>query len=150
MAIKRIKRDTIHELVAIQDGAIDKDKSNIKEYKSTLDLSLLAYKKGEKPSLFMVKGVGYLRKEEIEKGHIVIELPNEDSPKGTKPKVEFVNRQELMLKYFKECVVGVKEWNGKAYVEEKISEDDVPNGVIEDLGDQCMMLAMLGEPLKKT
>lgn len=159
MSIKRVKRDAVFELVSVKDDAIDLEKSDTKAYKKTLDTGHLVFKEGQKPTLFLVKGMPHLRRAELDDEHVKVELPEdpdqlEAMQKGgagaPKPKVRIERQSELTVKYFEECVQGVKEFNGTEYVETKgVRAEEFSGDVVQDIGDQCQVLSRLGEPLKK-
>lgn len=154
MSVKKLKRDSTFELISIYDDAVDQEKSDLKGYKKTLNASLLVIKEGEKPTLFLTRVISQLKRAEFDDDHIKVTLPDDieelrRDKAPIRPKVTVENNAQLVVKYFAECVVGTKEWDGQKYVEDrKCDFDDFPSRVVQDLGDQAMILSQLGEPQK--
>lgn len=153
MSVKRVKRDATFDLVSIHDDAVDKDNSDVKAYKRSLNRSSLKTHEGQMPTLFVVKNITQLKRAEFDDEHVKIVMPDNIEEMGenkkVRPKVTIDNSAQLVVKYFNECVVAVKEWDGSKYVESKqVSADEFPSRVVQDIGDQCQVLSSLGEPVK--
>lgn len=158
MSVKRTKRDSTFDLVSIHDDAIDEAKSDTKGYKKTLDHGKLVMKAGKKPTYFICKNMPQLRRAELSDEHFKIEMPEDldslqkvaNNAGKVKPKVKIIGSSQLTIKYFNECVVGVKEWDGSKYNEEKLTAaaDEFSGRTVQDIGDQCMSLTEIGESIK--
>lgn len=137
-------------MVSLEDGAIDKENSDITKYQDTYDMKHLKFKTGESPTIFHVKNMTEEDQAEIQDAHYKIKMPDQkmlhgEELKNAKPTIETVDQTKMILKYFYKCVE-VFEEDGK---EQKLEKGMFPFTIVQELGSQVMVRTMMGDEEKK-
>ena len=143
MAVKRLDPKALHKIVSATDEALDLEKSDLKGYAETMDLSKLVFKEGLHPTFFLAKNVSAIDYVTLHDKHFIINPPTKE---GGKAHVEIKDQGVMFIKYFELAVKQIEE-NG---VVQDITMDMFPGSVIHEIGSYVMLLAEVGEARKKS
>ena len=145
--IKRIDPKAVTKVVSSTDEAVDLELSDTKAYASSLDLSFIKFKEGMKPTFFLVKNIGARRQAELKNKYYKVVPPHNDKEGKLIPaKVEMLDQTNMLIEYFETCVSQVEE-DGKIV---DISMDEIDFLAVQEIGGYAMLIATVGDNLKKT
>lgn len=157
MGIKRIDPNKIIKVCSLTDDAIDQEamgQEAWEKYIDTYDFSLLKFKEGSQPTIFLMKNLLSTEEAKIKQDHIKVTFPEiaDKTPdelkkidmKNLRPKVEQVNYNEMLVKYFDYTVTHFEEGNTK----EPASASMFPFSVVQELGSLALTRSQLGDELK--
>lgn len=151
MAIKRINPNATFDIVSVYDEAIQhespeelealkasKELTRFEKYLENFDLSVLKFVEGEKPTLFRVRCLRAIEKAELDQKYQSIDVVNK--------RIEYKNRQEMMLDIFQKACLGIIGEDGQL---EKVGYDDIEYKVAADVGAAISILGSVTKNLKK-
>jgi hypothetical protein len=133
--LKRVDPNKVSKVVSLSDEAIDAEKSDLKSYRETADISKLVIKDGQHPTYFLAKPISHVDKVNIDNEHFDFVIGPDN-----KPTVKIKNGSMMSHKFFQHCVKQVEE-NGKI---SDVKPDDFTSNVIQEIGSYCQILATLG------
>lgn len=137
MAIKLIDPNQITRVVSISDEAIDRERSNLIEYKKDYDYKKhLKFKEGQQPTLFLLKNILPTKNQEITEGHYVWETPKEE---GQKAEMKMKKQGELILKYFSAACETIEQWENGQWIPYTVKVDNFSPGIVMEIGGLVML-----------
>ena len=156
MSLSKFDPKSEFRLVSSLDPAIDQEASDMKGYGKDYDFSLLKFKEGEHPTIFIVKNILSSAQAEINEAHIRVELPDDidlaeldvnddEAMKKLKPKIVREKQTQMMMKYFNKCCSEYEE-DGKRF---PCSADTFSLAIVQEIGTIAMIRAQLGEQKRK-
>lgn len=146
MAIKRLDPKAVFKVISTTDDAVDKEKSDLPGYATSLDLSKIVFVEGQVPTFFLVKNIGATDYIAIQERHFQVKPPSKDSEgKEIKATVKVVDQGIMMLKYFEIAVKQIEE--GGQVID--ISMDQFPPALLQEVGAYAMLHSELGDTIKK-
>ena len=157
MALSKIDPKKIFKTCSVLDPAIDKEatgKENMAKFEESYDIKLLKFKPNEHPTIFHIMNVLSTDEAKIKQAHMKIEFPElANKSQGElekmdttklKPKIEQINSQEMMIKYFTSAIQ-VYEENEQTF---PCDVDVFPYTVVQEMGALVMMRTQVGDDLK--
>jgi len=144
VAIEKIDPKKVRKIVSTQDGAIDKEKSDMDKYEKTYNVDYLKFKEGIFPTYFLIKNVNTSAQATIQEDHFQVEMPDPSDKEG-KPTIKQLKQTEMLVKYFKHGCSSYQE-EGKI---EKCDIDLFPFSIIQEIGGFIMLRTAIGDDEKK-
>lgn len=134
--------ETEEELAALKtkgkDGKEIQGPTRMDKYLESMDYTVLKFKEDSKPTIFHVRCLLANELAEINQKYQKYDVINK--------KVEFTDRNKMMLEIFDRGVIGMENSEGKL---EKVLSNDLEYPVGVDLGSIISLITTLGKNLKK-
>lgn len=155
MALQKIDPTKIFKTCSTLDPAIDKEatgKEGMENFEKSYDMKFLKFKEGEFPTIFHIKNILSSDEAKIKQAHMKITFPEANGElKGiklvdNKPKIEQVNSQEMLVKYFNDSVDNAEE-NGVVF---PLKADNISFTIVQEIGTLVMLRTQLGENFRES
>lgn len=155
MALQKIDPTKIFKTCSVLDPAIDKEatgEEGMASFEKSYDMKFLKFKEGEFPTIFHIKNILSSDEAKIKQAHLKITFPEiKGELKGAKigevkPKVEQVNSQEMLVKYFNDAIDCAEENN----VIFPIKADNISFTIVQEIGTLVMLRTQLGENFRES
>lgn len=151
MALQKIDPTKIFKTCSTLDPAIDKDatgEKGIEEFEKSYDMKNLKFKEGEFPTIFHIKNILSSDEAKIKQDHMRITFPEKNNGElksikvsEMKPKIEQINSQEMLIKYFNSSIDNAEE----NLIIFPLKADNVPFSIVQEIGTLIMLRTQLGE-----